>query len=261
MAQVHQPGSEAWLQERDLERLQRHQHLWGRPPPPSAWHRHLSMALLAFLSLSGFAFPAPSLKSAAPRLHASQEGLRATQQRLTALSLVIVLEQRDGLTQALLTRTYERDQLQAKANDLQSQVDQLKQQLAAATVYQPTCLSCGGGGALQVIAYDLTPAPWRNRMLGGQCTWYIANRRYIPWLGNAWEWFGQAQAYGWAIGQTPRVNAIEVAWLTGWGHVAWVEAVIDSNTWVVTEMHYVGLWVVDRRLVHRGTENLIGFIY
>ena len=267
MAQVHQPGSEAWLKERDLERLQRHQHLWGRPPPPSAWHRHVSLALLAFFSLSGFAFPAPSLKSPAPRLHASQEGLRATQQRLTALSLVIVLEQRDGLTEALQSRTNERDQLQAKANDLQSQVDQLKQQVQA---LQAASIGYGSGPPGVTVAPTARASTGANHFSFGYCTWWVANEwqalygRGIPWFGNAIDWWYNARAYGYAEGYQPRVGAIMVS-RDGWpwnpyGHVALVTGLYNDGSWLVSEMNFVAWDLVDSRHVYPGG-TLVGFIY
>src|SRR5438270_11890306 len=71
-------------------------------------------------------------------------------------------------------------------------------------------VSAGGPGA---------GANTGNRFAYGYCTWYVASRIPVPWLGNAWEWYGQAQAYGWATGQSPRAGAIMVTWESGYGHV------------------------------------------
>ncbi len=44
----------------------------------------------------------------------------------------------------------------------------------------------------------------------GYCTWWVARRRTVPWLGNAQEWYGKARDMGYAVGQTPVPGAILV---------------------------------------------------
>lgn len=234
-----------------------------------------SRSVLIPLALVVFVVGAPTVAAEANSLvqtHQRQEKAAARAAELTAEMNAYGRQIKDEaarLTQQHLQEQRARadalqadnDAKQAEIDAKQAEIEKLKQQIIAQTAYQPTCTTCGGGGAITIVSYSLAPAPWPNRMSGGQCTWYIANRRYIPWLGNAWQWYGQAQAAGWSTGQAPRAGAIEVAWLSGFGHVAWVETVLDANTWIVTEMHYVGLWTVDRRVVHRGSENLIGFVY
>ncbi|MHB8510496.1 MAG: LysM peptidoglycan-binding domain-containing protein [Candidatus Dormibacteria bacterium] len=101
-----------------------------------------------------------------------------------------------------------------------------------------------------------------NHFPWGQCTYWVASRRDIPWNGNAWQWFGAAQSYGYATGRTPRVGAMMVTWESRYyGHVALVEAVYDDGSWLVSEMNYRGLGVVDRRRISYGQVPLIGFIY
>ena len=114
-------------------------------------------------------------------------------------------------------------------------------------------VSGGGGGAW-------TPQTG-NRFAYGYCTWYVYNRRPVPWLGNAWEWYGQAVRYGWAVGSTPRAGAIMVTWESGWGHVAYVESVAPDGSWTVSEMNFKGWGVVDTRTIRPGGVPLIGFIY
>ncbi|MHB8510243.1 MAG: COG3942 and LysM peptidoglycan-binding domain-containing protein [Candidatus Dormibacteria bacterium] len=94
----------------------------------------------------------------------------------------------------------------------------------------------------------------------GYCTWYVSTKRNVPWMGDARQWFGNAQAYGYATGQTPRVGAIMVTRESGWGHVGYVEAV-DGSCWTVSEMNYRGFGIVDTRHVCPGQVPLIGFIY
>ena len=95
----------------------------------------------------------------------------------------------------------------------------------------------------------------------GYCTWYVASRRAVPWTGDAWQWFGQAQAYGYATGSTPKPGAIMVTWESGWGHVALVESVNPDGSWLVSEMNFVGFGVVSQRTLRPGRVSLIGFIY
>jgi len=120
----------------------------------------------------------------------------------------------------------------------------------------------GGSGGYTIVSTggSFTVASG-NRFSFGYCTWYVYNRRQVPWLGNAWEWFGHAQSAGWATGQTPRVGAIMVSWESGWGHVAYVEAVNADNSYTVAEMNFVRWDVVDHRTIRPGGIPLIGFIY
>ena len=117
------------------------------------------------------------------------------------------------------------------------------------------------GSAYSVSAGGPSAGSYGNRFAYGYCTWYVASRIPVPWLGNAWEWFGQAQAYGWATGQTPRAGAIMVTWESGYGHVAIVERVNADGSWTVSEMNFVGWGIVDQRTIFPGHVPLIGFIY
>ncbi|MBJ7597726.1 MAG: hypothetical protein DLM67_25820 [Candidatus Nephthysia bennettiae] len=101
-----------------------------------------------------------------------------------------------------------------------------------------------------------------NRFAYGYCTWYVFNRvPYIPWLGDARQWYGQAQAYGWPTGQSPRPGAIMVTYESSWGHVAYVESVNGDGSWTVSEMNVKGWNVVDNRTLRSGGVPLLGFIY
>ena len=101
-----------------------------------------------------------------------------------------------------------------------------------------------------------------NHFPWGQCTYWVASRRNIPWNGDAWSWFGSARSSGWATGRTPRVGAIMVTWESRYyGHVALVEAVYGDGSYMVSEMNYRGLGVVDHRRIGPGQVPLIGFIY
>jgi LysM repeat protein len=99
----------------------------------------------------------------------------------------------------------------------------------------------------------------------GQCTWWVAHKRYVPWNGDAWMWWANARAFGFPEGQTPAPGAIMVAGISAWspwGHVAYVESVNRDGSFVVSEMNY-GRWgVVDYRTIRSlGGQDILGFIY
>ena len=100
-----------------------------------------------------------------------------------------------------------------------------------------------------------------NHFAFGYCTWYVASRRYIPWFGNAIQWWPNARAYGYPEGQTPVVGAVMVTRESYLGHVAYVESVNGDGSWTVSEMNYVAWDVVDRRTIFPGQVPLVGFIY
>jgi surface antigen len=103
--------------------------------------------------------------------------------------------------------------------------------------------------------------PYPNHFAYGYCTWYVANKRFIPWFGNAIDWWPNARAYGQAEGQAPRVGAVMVTRESGYGHVAYVEAVNGDGSWTVSEMNFVGWNRVSTRIIHPGQVPLVGFIY
>jgi surface antigen len=105
-----------------------------------------------------------------------------------------------------------------------------------------------------------TSATNPNNFAPGQCTWYVASLRNIPWSGNARDWWPNAAAMGYAEGQTPQVGAVMVENLSIYGHVALVTAV-NGSSWTITEMNYNGPYVVDQRTLSPGQDPVIGFIY
>ena len=105
-----------------------------------------------------------------------------------------------------------------------------------------------------------------NHFTYGYCTWYVANRRCIPWFGNADEWYANARSYGYPEGKEARVGAVAVwgpgSGYGGVGHVAYVESV-DGGGFTVSEYNYTYGWNhYDTRYVSYGnTGPLYGFIY
>lgn len=102
----------------------------------------------------------------------------------------------------------------------------------------------------------------------GWCTWHAANRRQetgrpIPTnLGNAITWYGLAQRGGLATGTVPQAGA--VIWhanLGGLGHVAYVEAMNDDGSILVSDMNYPSWGRVTYRTVSPSEFGNYRFIY
>ena len=115
-------------------------------------------------------------------------------------------------------------------------------------------------------ASDQAPhiGPYPNSKFAlGQCTWYAASRRPVPWTGNAWMWYGNAKSMGYAVGQTPEPGAFMVTWESAFfGHVAYVEQVNEDGSFVVSEMNFNGWDTIDTRTIKSPHDvPLIGFIY
>lgn len=94
----------------------------------------------------------------------------------------------------------------------------------------------------------------------GYCTWYVAQRKYVPWAGNAGTWLYSAKALGYATGKSPRVGSIMVSSESWWGHVAIVEK-IEGNLITVSEMNYKGWAKKSFRTLSANSRVIKGFIY
>jgi surface antigen/peptidoglycan hydrolase CwlO-like protein len=106
----------------------------------------------------------------------------------------------------------------------------------------------------------------------GECTWYVAQRRCIPWGGNADQWYYNAAAMGFKEGHMPVAGAVVVFWPGGdgasrVGHVAYVEAVgpadgIPQGEFKFSEMNALAGWDrVDYRVLPNNSSGIQGFIY
>lgn len=100
-----------------------------------------------------------------------------------------------------------------------------------------------------------------HRFPYGYCTWYVSQKRYVPWSGNAGAWLYNAKASGYKTGRTPAVGAIMVTTENRfYGHVAIVEKV-SGDTITVSEMNYTGWAKTDRRTLSASSRYIKGFIY
>jgi len=94
----------------------------------------------------------------------------------------------------------------------------------------------------------------------GYCTWYVAQKRDIPWSGNAGTWLYKARSFGYATGKAPRVGAVMVSAESWWGHVGIVESV-RGNEFTISEMNYKGFGKRSYRTLAAGSRVIKGFIY
>lgn len=119
------------------------------------------------------------------------------------------------------------------------------------------------GGTPQVSGFkDLTgKAGTGHRFPYGYCTWYVAQKRYVPWSGNAGAWLYNAKSQGYRTGKAPQVGAIVVTTENRYyGHVALVEKV-SGGTITVSEMNYAGWGKKSTRQLSASSRVIKGFIY
>lgn len=94
----------------------------------------------------------------------------------------------------------------------------------------------------------------------GYCTWYVAQRRFVPWSGNAGTWLYHAKAMGYSTGKTPRPGAIVVTSESWWGHVGIVEK-ISGGSVTISEMNYKGWAKKNFRTLDTRSRVIKGYIY
>jgi surface antigen len=95
----------------------------------------------------------------------------------------------------------------------------------------------------------------------GYCTWYVAQKRYVPWSGNAGTWIFNARSMGYRTGKAPSRGAIVVTTENRYyGHVALVESV-SGDSITVSEMNYARWGKVDRRVIPLSSRAIKGYIY
>jgi surface antigen len=144
----------------------------------------------------------------------------------------------------------------APARAIEVQIAQIDQQVAAGNAPRPSTASRG---------------PCGNHFAFGQCTWYVATQRCIPWLGNADEWYYNAGRMGYPEGHVPAVGAVVAFWPGGdgasrIGHVAYVEVVgpasgVPAGSFKLSEMNFDGWDRVHYRVLPDNSSGIQGFIY
>ena len=121
------------------------------------------------------------------------------------------------------------------------------------------------GGGVEDISTAPTVKPSKggagHRFPYGYCTWFVAQKRHVPWGGNAGAWLANAKAYGYKTGKTPAVGSIVVTTENRYyGHVAYVEKV-SGSTITISEMNYAGWGKTTRRTLDKSSRVIRGYIY
>jgi peptidoglycan DL-endopeptidase CwlO len=176
----------------------------------------------------------------------------------TTLGLESQLSQDSGALLMLVdARNVALQSASAPARAIENQIAEIDQELAAGSAPPRSAADQGSCG---------------NRFAYGQCTWYVATRRCIPWLGNADQWMTNAARMGYPEGHTPVVGAVVSFWPGGdgasrVGHVGYVEAVgpasgVPAGEFKFSEMNAMAGWNrVDYRVIPDNSSGIQGFIY
>lgn len=92
---------------------------------------------------------------------------------------------------------------------------------------------------LMSICINVYANPYKsNGPYGVNCTWYTWNKVYektgieLPSWGNANTWYTSAENAGFSVGTTPKNNSVVVWNITSYGHVGYVERVVDGSIYV-----------------------------
>ena len=108
---------------------------------------------------------------------------------------------------------------------------------------------------------DRTPkAAGAHKFPYGYCTWYVAQKKYVPWGGNAGTWLYNARAYGAKTGKTPKVGSIIVTSESWYGHVGIVTKV-NGDKVTIKEMNYAGFAKESSRTISAKNKVIKGYIY
>lgn len=109
------------------------------------------------------------------------------------------------------------------------------------------------------VDYSLVKGP--HYFPYGYCTYYVSQKREIPWSGNAGTWLSGAKLAGKETGKKPVPGAIMVTSEGGSaGHVAYVEAVSDDEV-TISEMNFKGYGIVSTRTISEDSKFIKGYIY
>jgi surface antigen len=215
----------------------------------------------AMNSLSGTSTVTGQIESlAATLVHAQTDLISKRRSVQTDFSRASALEnQVSDEDNQLMVTVYQRDQvvdqLSGPARQIAAEIAQIDDELAAAGSSGPS----SHGSCTNTFAF-------------GECTWYVATKRCIPWGGNADAWYYNAARMGYKEGHTPQPGAVAVWWPgrggASWvGHVAYVETVgpaggIPAGSFEVSEMNWTYGWDhVDYRVVQNDPSVFQGFIY
>ncbi len=96
--------------------------------------------------------------------------------------------------------------------------------------------------------------------VAGQCTDYVARKKYVPWGGNARNWIANSKAYGAVVDRNPKAGDIIVTGESRYGHVGFVESVNGRNV-TFSEWNYKGPFIKTVRTLNVDSSIVKGIIH
>ncbi|WP_281512396.1 CHAP domain-containing protein [Mammaliicoccus vitulinus] len=124
-------------------------------------------------------------------------------------------------------------------------------------------LAIGNGKIIDNPTY----ASKNNLYTAGQCTWYVFDKRakdgktISTFWGDARNWAGQASSEGFNVDHKPEKGAILQTGNGPFGHVAYVERVNSDGSVFISEMNYVGTYIVSTRTISSAEVGSYNFIH
>src|SRR5262249_4670222 len=122
-----------------------------------------------------------------------------------AQARLVATKQRNLLTQSRQLKRLDQvahDEMSAKLAAVQQARDAAAQ-VAAKTLamrnaaqdaaFQNRVAAVGAQAQVTVVPRPPGSGPYPNHFTFGYCTFYVATRRYVPWFGNAIDWWANAR--------------------------------------------------------------------
>jgi len=147
-----------------------------------------------------------------------------------------------------------------KESERQEQLRRQQEQARRLAVNRPTVRLAQSIGEHRIIGV-FRNLPTRGAV-AGQCTnWVKYKRPDLPTvMGNGGQYLAFARMHGIRTGTVPRVGAVVVTTESWVGHVAYVEAVY-GDTIRITEMNFVGPFIVSERVISIHSNVIKGYVY
>ena len=93
-----------------------------------------------------------------------------------------------------------------------------------------------------------------NLYTAGQCTWYVFDKR-------AKDWAGQASSNGFKVDRHPTRESILQTVNGPFGHVAYVEKVNIDGSILISEMNWIGEYIVSSRTISASEVSSYNYIH
>ncbi|UMT80895.1 CHAP domain-containing protein [Staphylococcus roterodami] len=106
-----------------------------------------------------------------------------------------------------------------------------------------------------------------NLYAAGQCTWYVFDKRakeghtISTFWGDAKNWAGQAASNGFKVDRHPTRSSILQTVNGPFGHVAYVEKVNIDGSILISEMNWVGEYIVSSRTISASEVSSYNYIH